>query len=103
MTPEDKIKQLRKAGRNYTDSIGEPITAILTAIAAVIGALGTLFSIFMTIFQFVVTAPDEPEVGVPMEEDWDIAGARASASRTNRLPILLVGAIGLYWLFNKKK
>lgn len=103
MTPEDKIKQLRKAGRNYTDSIGEPITAILTAIAAVIGALGTLFSIFMTIFQFVVTVPDEPEVGVPMEEDWDIAGARASASGTNRLPILLVGAIGLYMLFNKRK
>jgi hypothetical protein len=40
-----------------------------------------------------------------MEEDWDIAGARASASGTNtsKLPILLVGAIGLYLLFNKKK
>lgn len=98
MTPEEKIKQLRKTGRNY-NSVGE-LVAILTAIAAVIGALGTLFSIFMTIFQFVVTVPDEPEVGVPMEEDWNIAGARAT--NTSKLPLLLVGALGLYMFLNRK-
>lgn len=101
MTPEAKIEQLRRAGRNY-NSVGE-LVAILTAIAAVIGALGTLFSIFMTIFQFVVAVPDEPEVGVPMEEDWDISGARASGASANKLPILLVGAVGLFMLFNKRK
>lgn len=104
MTPEQKIAQLRKLGRNYF-GIGEPLTisAIVAIITAVISALSFLLSLFTTVFQFVVTYPDDYEVGVPMEEDWDIAGAKAQSTSTSKLPILLIGAVGLFLLFNSKK
>lgn len=104
MTPEQKIAQLRKLGRNYF-GIGEPLTisAIVAIISVVITALSFLLSLFTTVFQFVVTYPDDYEVGVPMEEDWDIAGAKSQSTSTSKLPILLIGAVGLFVLFNSKK
>lgn len=99
MTPEAKIQQLQKLGRNY--SVGE-LAVILSIVSSIIGIIATLLSICSMVFQFVVTVPDDYEVGVPVEEDWDIAGARASNNKL-KLPILLMGAVGLFMLFNKNK
>lgn len=99
MTPEAKIQQLCKLGRNY--SVGE-LAVILSIVSSIIGIIATLLSICSMVFQFVVTVPDDYEVGVPVEEDWDIAGARASNNKL-KLPILLMGAVGLFMLFNKNK
>lgn len=99
MTPEAKIQQLQKLGRNY--SVGE-LVVILSIVSSIIGIIATLLSICSMVFQFVVTVPDDYEVGVPVEEDWDIAGARASNNKL-KLPILLMGAVGLFILFNKNK
>lgn len=102
MTPEQKIAQLKSLSKKQ--SVGVAVETIIAIISVVITALSFLLSLFTTVFQFVVTYPDDYEVGVPMEEDWDIAGAKAqAASKTSKLPILLIGAVGLFVLFNSKK
>lgn len=100
MTPEAKIEQLRSMGRNY-QSIGG-FVAVITAISAIVGILATLFSLFSEIFTFVVRVPDDPEIGIPTTEEWDIAAARDTSSSQYALPILLIGAAALF-LFTKKK
>ena len=101
MTPEQKIAQLKSLSKKQSVGAVETIIAI---ISVVITALSFLLSLFTTVFQFVVTYPDDYEVGVPMDEDWDIAGAKASVRTGNsKFPILLLGAAALFLLFNSKK
>lgn len=105
MTPEQKIAQLRKLGRNYF-GVGEPlsISAIVAIITAVVSVLSFLLSVFTVVFDFVVKYPQDYEEGIPTEEDWDIAGAKASGrTGKSKLPILLLGAAALILVFNKKK
>lgn len=102
MTPEQKIAQLKSLSKKQ--SVGLAAETIIAIISVVITALSFLLSLFTTVFQFVVTYPDDYEVGVPMEEDWDIAGAKASVRTGNsKFPILLLGAAALFLLFNKKE
>ena len=100
MTPEAKIQQLRKLGRKY--SVGDLIT-VLTAIGMIIGIIGSLLALIKQVFEFVVSIPDDPNAGIPTEEDWDINGARGENSQIN-FPIILMGAaVGLFILLNNKK
>lgn len=103
MTPEQKIEQLRKLGKNY--SVGAlGVDDIIAIISLVVTILSFLLSVFTTIFQFVVQYPQDYEEGVPDAEDWDLAGAKASGKTgTSKLPILLLGAAALLLVFNKKK
>lgn len=104
MTPEQKISQLRKLGKNYFSVGALGVDDIIAIIGLVISFLTFLLSAFTTIFQFVVQYPQDYEEGVPDAEDWDLAGAKASGKTgTSKLPILLLGAAALILLFNKKK
>lgn len=102
MTPEEKIEQLKKLGRNY-GAVGEPITisVVLGIVSAVLGILGTLLSILSQVFQFVVRTPDDADLGVPTPEDWNIKDAK-NRKNTSKLPILLGAAAVLLIVFKNK-
>lgn len=101
MLPEQKIAQLKQHSKQ---SVGD-VATIIAIINVVIAALSFLLSLFTTIFQFVITYPDDYEVGVPLEEDWDIAGAKAAgkSTSTSKLPLLFIGAAAVFLIFKNKK
>lgn len=103
MTPEQKIAQLKSLSKKQ--SVGLAAETIIAIISVVISALSFLLSLFTTIFQFVITYPDDYEVGVPLEEDWDIAGAKTAgkSTSTSKLPLLLIGAATVFLIFKNKK
>lgn len=104
MTPEAKIEQLKKLGKNY-GSVGDPITlsVILGIVSSILGILATLMSILSQVFQFVVRVPDDADLGVPTPEDWNIKDAKDRGVRsTSKLPILLGAAAVLLIIFKKK-
>lgn len=106
MTPEEKIEQLKKLGKNY-GSIGDPVTlsVILGIISSILGILMTLMSIISQVFKYVVRVPDDADTGVPTPDDWNIKDAkdRGAGSGMSKLPIILLGAAALLIVFTKKK
>lgn len=108
MTPKAKIEQLQKLGKGYTADGGEigELVVILTAISLVIGIVATLIGIITTIFQYVVSVPDDEELGVPNPDDWNIGEYKNKGTGSENLtamPILIGGAALLLLMGDDKK
>lgn len=86
------------------EKVGD-IFSICAAIIAVVTTLSMLLSLIKDIFTFFVQTPDDPECGIPRDEDWNISGARPLDNNAgkNSKWILIAGAVAALLMIKNKK
>ncbi|MEE1174171.1 MAG: hypothetical protein U0K53_01680 [Paludibacteraceae bacterium] len=115
MTPEQKIEQLIEYNdTNKANKIGDPVTAIISAVAALIGLLISLYYMIIDIYQVTYEVTPDYEYGTPDQEadGWEAGDAfnnssilgnstNNSISNSNTMIYLGIGAAALLLLSNQ--